>query len=401
MTQPATAPDFVYDRPKDAPLGPSPLLVALRDEKPVTRVSVWNGKLEAWLVTRWEEAREVLGSPALSTNPNNPGFPAVREGVRQRERGFFQMWDPPVHTAMRRTLTREFMVKKMDALRPAVARITTDLLDDLVKKSGPVDYVEHFALPLPSLVICELLGVPYEHHEFFQENSKPFVDLTATAEQVTEAYARLSGFLKELLAVKRTNPGDDVVTRLGEQVDAGDITEQEAADLGALLLFAGHETTANMIALSTITLLENPEQIPRLFGTPDELNNAVEELLRYISVLHGGLRRVATEDLTIGDVTIRAGEGVIVPLSVVNRDPALFTDPDELALDRSNARQHLAFGYGIHQCLGQPLARAELQIVLPEVFRRLPELKLAAPLEEIPFKASSMVYGVQELPVTW
>lgn len=401
MTQPAPAPAFVYDRPKDAPLGPSPLLVALRDEKPITRVSVWNGKLESWLVTRWEEAREVLGSPSLSTNPNNAGFPAVREGVRQRERGFFQMYDPPVHTAMRRTLTREFMVKKMDALRPAVARITTELLDDLTKKSGPVDYVEHFALPLPSLVICALLGVPYEHHEFFQENSKPFVDLTATAEQVTEAYARLSAFLKELLAAKRTNPGDDVVTRLGEQVDAGDITEQEAADLGALLLFAGHETTANMIALSTITLLENPEQIPRLFGTPEELGNAVEELLRYISVLHGGLRRVATEDLTIGDVTIRAGEGVIVPLSVVNRDPALFTDPDQLALDRSNARQHLAFGYGIHQCLGQPLARAELQIVLPEVFRRMPELKLAAPLEEITFKASSMVYGVQELPVTW
>ncbi|MFF7477057.1 cytochrome P450 [Streptomyces sp. NPDC008092] len=401
MTQSTPAPEFVYDRSKDAPLDPSPLLVALRDEQPVTRVSVWNGKLEAWLVTRWEEAREVLGSPSLSTNPNNAGFPGVREGVRQRERGFFQMYDPPVHTTMRRTLTREFMVKKMDALRPAVARITTELLDDLTRKSGPVDYVEHFALPLPSLVICELLGVPYEHHEFFQENSKPFVDLTATAQQVTEAYGRLSAFLKELLAAKRTNPGDDVVTRLGEQVDAGDITEQEAADLGALILFAGHETTANMIALSTVTLLENPEQIPRLFGTPEELSNAVEELLRYISVLHGGLRRVATEDLTVGDVTIRAGEGVIVPLSVVNRDRALFTDADDLDLERSNARQHLAFGYGIHQCLGQPLARAELQIVLPEVFRRLPDLKLAVPLEEITFKTASMVYGVQDLPVTW
>jgi len=156
-----------------------------------------------------------------------------------------------------------------------------------------------------------------------------------------------------------------------------------------------------MIALSTITLLQNPDQIPYLLGGPDQAAASVEELLRYLSVVHFGLRRTALEDVAVGDVTVRAGDGVIISLSVANRDPELFTDPDDVDLARAGARQHLAFGYGIHQCLGQPLARAELQIVLPELFRRLPDLKIAVPPEEIAFKQETSVYGVRELPVTW
>ncbi|WP_143570332.1 cytochrome P450, partial [Streptomyces acidiscabies] len=194
---------------------------------------------------------------------------------------------------------------------------------------------------------------------------------------------------------------DDVVTRLAAQADEGVITDQDAADLSAFLLFAGHETTANMIALSTITLLNHPEQIPHILGGPDQVASAVEELLRYLSIVHGGLRRTAVDDVTIGGVTIHAGEGVIVPVHIANRDPEFFSNPDDFDLDRANVRQHLAFGYGIHQCLGQPLARAELQVVLPEVFRRLPDLKIAVPMEEIAFKQATAVYGVRELPVTW
>ncbi|MEU2779742.1 cytochrome P450 [Streptomyces sp. NPDC007162] len=302
---------------------------------------------------------------------------------------------------MRRTLTREFMVKRINELRPAIARLTDELLTGLTELSGPADFVEHFALPLPSLVICELLGVPYEDHPFFQAQSKTLVDLNAPAEESARAFANLGEYLLGLVRTKRTTPGNDVVTRLAAQVDEDVITDQDAADLSAFLLFAGHETTANMIALSTITLLNHPDHVPHILGGPDQVASAVEELLRYLSIVHGGLRRTAVEDVTIGGVTLHAGEGVIVPVHVANRDPEFFSNPDDLDLERANVRQHLAFGYGIHQCLGQPLARAELQIVLPEVFRRLPHLKIAVPMEEVAFKQATAVYGVRELPVTW
>ncbi|ELS51127.1 cytochrome P450 [Streptomyces viridochromogenes] len=396
-----SAPAFVLARPKDAPLDPPPLYAQLREEQPIARVSLGGGRLTPWLVTRWEDARTVLGSPAFSTDPTHPGAPNDREGQRQGPRGFFQNFDDPIHATMRRTLTREFMVKRIDALRPGIARLTDELLTGMTELNGPVDLVKHFSLPLPSLVICELLGVPYEEHAFFQEQSKTLVDRTATAQESAQAIANLGEYLLSLVPIKRKSPGDDVITRLAAQADEGVITDQDAADLSAFLLFAGHETTANMIALCTITLLQNPSQIPHLLGGPAQVAGAVEELLRYLSIVHFGLRRTALEDVTVGDVTIRAGEGVIISLNVANRDPEFFTTPDDLDLARANARQHLAFGYGIHQCLGQPLARAELQIVLPELFRRLPGLKIAVPMEEIAFKQDTAVYGVHELPVTW
>jgi cytochrome P450 len=395
------ASEFVLVRPNAAPLDPPPAFARLRDEAPITRVSIWEGKLSPWLVTCWEDARTVLGSPAFSADASRPGFPNFREDSPLNPPGFFQNYDPPVHTTMRRTMTREFMVKKVDALRPAIARITRELLDELVGSDGPVDFVERFALPLPSLVICELLGVPYEDHDFFQSRSKVFVGFDTTPEQFTQAWQDLNSFLLEMLAAKRDRPGDDVLTRLGEYVDAGTITTKDVADLAVFLLFAGHETTANMIALGTVALLQHPDQIPHLFAGPAEVANAVEELLRYLSILHGGLRRYALEDVTVGDVTIRAGEGVIIPLHVANRDPEVFADPDRMDLGRANARKHVTFGYGIHQCLGQPLARAELQIALPELFRRLPGLRIDIPLEDIAFKENTIVYGVRELPVTW
>jgi cytochrome P450 len=391
---------YVIDRPADAPLDPPSVFAKLREESPITRVTAWEGRRSAWLVTRWEDARAVLGSPSFSSDPGR-GVPTFMEDAVRGSRGFFQMSDDPSHAVMRRTLTREFMIKRINEMRPGIARLTDQLLTEMAKLNGPVDLVEHFSLPLPSLVICDLLGVPYEKHGFFQEQSKIMVDFATRGEDHFRARQTLSAYLLELVQSKHEAPGDDVLSRLAAQAGSGVITDQEAADLGTLLLIAGHETTANMIAMSTITLLQHPDQIPRVLGGADEAAHAVEELLRYLSIVHGGLRRVATEDVTIGGITISAGEGVIVPVHVANRDPDLFTNPDHLDLDRANARQHLAFGYGIHQCLGQPLARAELQIVLPELFRRLPHLKIAVPLEEIAFKQNTTVYGVRELPVTW
>jgi len=395
-------PAFTLTRAATAPLTPPPLYAQLREEEPITRVSLWEGRLTPWVVTRWEDARTVLGNPAFSSDPSLPGAPTFVKDTPQSPRGFFQSHDDPVHAAMRRTLTREFMIKRINALRPAITRLTGELISSMVQlEQRPVDFVEHFALPLPSLVICELLGVPYADHGFFQTHSKPIVDLTATAEQRVAARDALVAYLLDLVQVKRQRPGDDVVTRLAAQVDDGVITDEDAAALSTFLLFAGHETTANMIALSTITLLQHPEQLPRILGEPSQVADAVEELLRYISIVHGGLRRTATQDTEVAGVTVRAGEGVIIPLGVANRDPHAFADPDELDLQRANARQHVAFGYGIHQCLGQPLARAELQIVLPEVFRRLPDLRIAVPLEQLAFKENTVVYGVHDLPVIW
>ncbi|MDX2939314.1 cytochrome P450 [Streptomyces ipomoeae] len=400
MTSSPAVPVYTLTRPQDAPLDPPPLFAQLREEQPITRVFL-RGRLTPWLVTRWEDARAVLGSKAFSVDPSLPGAPSFWEGQTQLSRGFFLHHDGPGHAAMRRTLTREFMVKRIDALRPAIARMTDELLTDLTKLSGPADFMEHFALPLPTLVICELLGVPYEDHAFLQEESYKLVDLDALPEEHERAFASLGEYLLRLVRAKRATPGDDVVTRLAAQADEGVITDQDAADMSTLVLFGGHETTANMIALSTITLLNHPDLIPYILGGPDQVASAVEELLRYLSAVHGGMRRTAIEDVTIGGVTIHAGEGVIVPLGVANRDPELFSNPDDLAPERANVRAHVAFGYGVHQCIGQTLARAELQIALSEVFRRLPDLKIAVPMDELAFKPTSAVYGVRELPVTW
>jgi cytochrome P450 len=401
VSQSLPAPAFELTRPKDAPLDPPPLYAKLRENSPITRVSLWEGRLTPWLVTGWESARRVLGSRVFSADPTLPGAPSYVEGGGRGPRGFFVAYDGGVHAAMRRTLTREFMVKRIDALRPAIIRVTDELLSALGALPAPADFVRHVSLPLPSLVICELLGVPYEDHPFFQEHSKALVTFDADVQQRSRARDVLSEYLLRLVRIKRTTPGDDVLSRLVNQVDSGDITDQDAADLSAFVLAAGHETTANMISLSTITLLQHAEQIPRLFGERSQVDNAVEELLRYVSIIHGGIRRTATEDVAIGGVTIRAGEAVIVSLNVANRDPEAFADPDDLDLERVNARQHLALGYGVHQCLGQSLVRAQLQIVLPELFRRFPDLKVAVPMEDVAFKQNTIVYGAHELPVTW
>lgn len=396
---------FTIERPTTAPLDPPPSHTQLRTSERLPRVAIYDGRLQPYLVTRYEDARTVLGSDAFSTDPSPrpgmPEFPSWREGQPQGPRGFFKSHDEPVHSMMRKALTREFMVKRINALRPRIESLTTQLLDELTAKGSPADLVEQFALPLPSLVICDLLGVPYEDHDFFQGHAKVFVDIAATPEQVVEAQKELGAYLGGLVERKRAEPGDDIVTRLAEQVDSGAITARDAADLAAFLLFAGHETTANMISLSVVALLHHPDQIPTLLAGPKEAVNATEELLRYLTIVHGGVRRYTVTETEIAGVTLQPGDGVIVPLGLANRDPEMFGDPDHLDLSRANARQHVAFSYGIHQCLGQPLARAEMQIVLPEIFRRLPDLRITTPLEEIDFKQNTFVYGLNSLSVTW
>ncbi|MEQ4717547.1 cytochrome P450 [Nonomuraea sp. B19D2] len=296
-----------------------------------------------------------------------------------------------------------FTVRRVESMRPAVQKIVDDMIDGMLAGPKPVDLVEAFALPVPSLVICELLGVPYADHDFFQDNSKTIIKRTATPEERAAAGGRLAQYLDGLVGRKLAEPADDLLSRVADRVRSGDLTRQEAAQMGVLLLIAGHETTANMIALGTLALLRNPGQLAMLRESDDPklIAGAVEELLRYLNITHNGRRRVALEDIEIAGQTIRAGEGIILANDIGNRDPAAFPgNPDELDI-RRDARRHVAFGFGVHQCLGQPLARLELQVAYSTLNRRIPALSLATDLDQIPFKHDGAVYGVYELPVTW
>lgn len=309
--------------------------------------------------------------------------------------------DPPDHTRLRRMLIPEFSFRRVEQLRPAIRHITDELLDGLVKQQQPADLVEHFTLPLPLLVICELLGVPYADREFIHRQAAAFATVSAGPEAMRAGWAALFGYLQELLAAKSREPGDDLMSKLAtERVATGEATPAEAAGLLVQILIAGHETTASMLSLGVVALLRHPEQLAALRADEALVPGAVEELLRYLTVVHIGLRRIATQDVEVGGVTVRAGEGVVVALQAANRDPAVFADPDTLDLTR-DAGQHLAFGHGPHHCLGQSLARAELQVALPMLFHRLPALRLTGPAaEEYAFEGRA-VHGVRELPVAW
>jgi cytochrome P450 len=255
---------------------------------------------------------------------------------------------------------------------------------------------------VPSLVICELLGVPYADHEFFQANSAILINRGSTLDQLTGAQERLVGYLDELVGEKLADPGDDLLSDLAQRVKAGELSRHDAAAMARLLLVAGHETTANMIALGTLALLQRPDQLAALRESddPTQIAAAVEELLRFLTIVHSGRRRVALQDIEIDGQTIRAGDGVVLANDIANRDEFAFADPDRLDI-RRDARHHVAFGFGVHQCLGQPLARVELQVVYGTLYRRIPTLRLAVDLDQVRFKHDGAVYGVYELPVTW
>ncbi|MFE2847758.1 cytochrome P450 [Streptomyces scopuliridis] len=392
-------PEYPMRRAQGCPFDPPP---ALRDEQekgPLTKVRLWDGS-RPWLVTRYAEQRALLADPRVSADITRPGYPS-QSSSKSNSIGFILM-DDPEHARLRRMVTAPFTIKRTEALRPRVQRIVDDLIDDLLAGPNPVDLVESFALPMPSLVICDLLGVPYADHDFFQDNSKTIINRNSTDEQRAGALGRLAEYLDRLVGEKLDHPAEDLLSQLAARVSAGELPRGEAARIGVLLLIAGHETTANMIALGTLALLQHPEQLTALRETQDPklVAGAVEELLRYLHITHSGRRRVALEDIEIAGQVIRAGDGLVLPNEIGNRDPRAFSDPDRLDIHR-DARHHVAFGFGVHQCLGQPLARMELQVVYSTLYRRMPTLRLAGALEDIPFKHDGSVYGVYELPVTW
>ncbi|WP_329459104.1 cytochrome P450 [Streptomyces sp. NBC_01497] len=404
-TEPApSVPEFPHPRAVGCPFGVSPAMRSLVGLGPVSRVISWGGS-SPWVVTRHAEQKALLGDPRLSADFTNPGFPSPVDPAHAHagsaDMSFVGM-DDPEHARLRRMVSGAFTVKRIEAMRPAVQRMTDDFIDGMLAGPKPADLVQALALPIPSLVISELLGVPYADHEFFQSNSKTIVSSTATAEARHTAHTNLATYLDALVAKKAGDPGEDLLSQLALRVEAGEVTRRQAAAMGVLLLLGGHETTANMISLGTLLLLEHPGQLAAIRDTddPQVVAAAVEELLRYLSIVHLGRRRTALEDIEIAGRTIRAGDGVILLSELANRDPGVFPDPDTLDITR-DARPHLAFGAGTHHCVGQPLARMELQILYPALFRRIPTLRTAVPMDEIPFKHDAVIYGIHRLPVTW
>jgi cytochrome P450 len=400
-----TTPQYDITRASGCPFDPAPAMRERREAGSVTRIRLWDGSTP-WLVTGWAEHRAVLADQRISIEPRNgtpqlsPGEAAAAEGGASAPS--FIMKDDPEHTRLRRMATGAFTVKRIEAMRSGTQRIVDERIDAMLTGPKPADLVEAFALPVPSLVISELLGVPYHDHDFFQRHSRVVINRGSTHKQRGEAFHQLATYLDTLVGEKIDAPGEDLLSGLVARISSGELSRQEAVDMGVLMLFAGHETTANMVALGTLALLEHPEQLAILRDTDDPavVARAVDELLRYLTITHGGLRRVAMEDIEVGGQTIRAGEGIIVMNETANRDPAIFADPDRLDITR-DARQHVTFGYGIHQCLGQPLARMELQVAYPALLRRIPTLRRAASLDDIPFKHDGFIYGVYHLPVTW
>lgn len=399
MTETVTVP-FPQDRtcPYHPPTGyPS----AGRGQQSVSRVRLFDGRT-VWLVTGHAEARALLVDPRLSADRENPAFPvfARRLAATTQRRIELLGLDDPEHNVQRRMLIPSFTVRKAAALRPGIKEIVDRLLDAMVAQGPPAELVNAFALPVPSMVICALLGVPYADHEFFEAQSRKLLR-GPTGADVEVARDALSEYFRVLIERKRREPGDGLLDELiAQQLETGAVNLDELVRLAQILLVAGHETTANMISLGTLTLLQHPDQLALMReGGSEGMASVVEELLRFLSIADG-LSRVAVEDIEVGGVTFRAGDGVLLSTAVVNRDADAFPSPDELDLGRG-ARNHVAFGFGIHQCLGQNLARAELEIALPALFDRLPGLRLAVPAEEIPFKPGDTVQGLIELPVTW
>ncbi|WP_043271491.1 cytochrome P450 [Streptomyces sp. CT34] len=399
---PAPAP-LPVEPPKGCPFDPPAEFGALRAEEPISRISLPDGSW-AWLATRYADIRAILGDTRFSSDTTLHGYPlsGMTGGASTRNRGFIRM-DPPEHTRLRRMVTREFMVKRVEALRPEIQRITDELCDVLERTEGrTADLVEALALPVPSLVISLLLGVPYDDHEIFQRLTGTLLSRTVTDTEREAARVELRDYLDRLVTAKEADPGDDILGRLiTEQQRTGEISHDEVAAFAALLLVAGHETTANMIGLSALTLMRDPEAAEQLRRDPALIRGAVEELLRFHSIIRNGPRRVATVDVEIGGRLIRAGEGVVAAVPSGNRDESVFADADRLDVRRPNAQHHVAFGYGIHQCLGQALARVELQVVIATLLRRFPAMRPAVPVEEIPFRTDMAIYGCHALPVTW
>jgi cytochrome P450 len=384
-------------RAAHCPLAPPPEFAKWREE-PGLRRAMWLGQ-PTWVVSRYQDIRAALVDPRLSADTISA---AIKPSGTDNVPVMFARTDDPEHHRLRRMMTSQFTFRRTETMRPQIQKMVDEYLSNMIDNGPPADIVRDFALPVPSLVIALLLGVPPEDLGLFQHNTTVGLDTTTSEEQKAQAFATMFVSLQELVTRKEREPGDDLISRLvTDYVATGALNRETAAMNAVIMMQAGHETTANMIALGTVALLEHPNVFARLGRTEDPavIANAIEELMRYLTIVHAQVDRVAIEDLTIGGQLIRAGDRVLMNLPAGNWDSEFVENPEALDIDR-NARGHLGFGYGVHQCIGANLARVEMQVAFATLARRLPGLQLAVPPDALRFKDSD-IYGMKELPVTW
>ncbi|MEU5726493.1 cytochrome P450 [Micromonospora sp. NPDC047738] len=406
MTEPALpASEFYTD---EFAADPYPSFARLRDDRPVCPVS--SPRFDQYLITRYDDAKTALTDPRLSKDLYGPGQHYLRlfgpnsEGLNKNMLNS----DPPEHTRLRRIISQAFAPRRIEALRPRVAQIVDGLLDRIVPQ-GQAELMHEFAIPLPMMVICELLGIPEADHgrvldwtQVIRTSGSSRRPPQEERAAVQEAQLKLHDYLVDLMQAKRAHPADDIIGALIDSCDRDRaLSEAELVTTTFLLLFAGHQTTADFLGNATLALLTHPEQLELLRTTPQLLPSAIEELLRFDGPLPVASPRIATEDVEYEGVCIPRGSIVGVVINAANHDPAHFTDPDQLDLRRVRG-PHLGFGHGVHYCLGVSLARMEAQIGLSALLRRLPGLRLAVPVAEVRrLPAASPFRGLLELPVTF
>ncbi|MBB2746749.1 UNVERIFIED_ORG: cytochrome P450 [Microbispora rosea subsp. rosea] len=386
-------------RQSGCPFDPPAELIDARRHGPISRYPFPDGH-EGWLITGYDLVRSVLADPRFSSRKelmrHHPLIDFGEIEVPPAPPGEFLLMDEPQHSRYRKPLVGKFTVRRMRQLTERVEQVTADHLDAMEKAGPSADLVTAFAKPIPAVIICELLGVPYEDRGSFQDNIDKFLGGEVGDEELIAAYTATQRYLAELVAAKRANPTDDVLSDLTDS----DLTDEELQGMALILLSAGFDTTANMLALGTFALLQNPDQLAALRAEPTLIDGAVEELLRYLTVAKTFMR-TALEDVELGGRTIAAGTTVILSLNTANRDPERFPNPHVLDLRRQDGG-HLAFSHGIHQCLGQQLARVEMRVAFPALLNRFPTLRLAVPAEEVDLRPETAdIYGVKSLPVTW
>jgi cytochrome P450 len=392
--------DFPFPQPP-RPFEPAPEMLELARQAPVLQ-TVLPGAVTGWLVTGFEQVRQVLTDPRFSRAR------LVDSGRELRGLDIITVksllgLDPPEHTRLRKLVAGTFTARRMRELSPQVAVIVNELIDQMLARPRPADLVSAFSLPLPVRVICRMLGVPPEDQERFRGWSDTLMaDWTRDRAEVEPAMDALVDYLAGLIEIKRSEPEDDLITALIAARDTGDrLSEPELVYMCLAILLGGHETTATQINLSLLNLLAHPPELARLQSDLDLLPGAVEELMRYVP-LGSGLppARVTTEQVELGDVAIPAGDLVFPLFHLANRDPSVFSDPDRFDITRP-VGTHLGFGFGAHHCLGAQLARIEMQEAFRGLLGRLPGVRLAVPADELRFKEKMTITSVHELPVTW
>jgi cytochrome P450 len=390
---------FPYETPKSEDV--DAVAARLLTEGPVVQAATADGRL-VWLALSHEAARQVLSDPRFSREaamgPSTPGTV-----LSAAEPLVLTSMDPPKHTRTRKLVARAFSPRTVDKLAPRVAEIVAGLLDEVEAHGQPADLVPLFTEPLPIMVICELLGVPYADRAAIRGWAERLMASTAySSEEITAAVVQIRGYLAELVAAKRSDPGEDLTTVLAHAAEDGDaLTEPELLANLQLLLIAGHETTVNQLGNSVLALFRNPGQLALLRERPELIGQAVDELVRYARLMSTTLPRVAVRDVALGGRLIRAGEVVFALVGAADVDPGVFTAPDELDVTRTAAGQHLGFGHGTHYCLGAPLARLELRTALAGLLARFPDLALAVDEYELRWKDGTPVRALRALPVTW